>query len=405
MRRRLVVAWLVGLSTAVSCAGESPSRPLTTVEIPSVLRPRFTLFPKRSTRSAQQRSSILTTNASAPSTESEVFLAEPDSRIEFDGGDPPFIQGDSDFVRVVPDEVPNGDRAGNSFPAVDTVPRPTPFEAVPLDGATFEDEIALEESGKKTAAQGRTSLGWIAGANNQLGMLELDFDSLSRVQYDPVRTDQTFVDLSYGAKWLNGPNTTDLPPYLFNILIDVGGSFQFNDRLRVDAMISPGWYTDFSNKGVESFRLPWQIVSYYRMDSYWYWVMGVTDLSRHDIRYLPVIGTVYAPPNGNVRLDLVFPKPKVAYRVRQNSIRDGIWLTLNGELGGGSWAISRADRAYDVVTLRDYRLLAGVESKALKGHATRLELGWIFGRAVEYDSHVGNYNPSDSFIVRVSADY
>jgi hypothetical protein len=133
--------------------------------------------------------------------------------------------------------------------------------------------------------------------------------------------------------------------------------------------------------------------------------MGVTDLARHDIHYLPVLGMTYAPVDGDVRWDLVFPRPKIARRIGTTSFGEGRWVTMGGEIGGGSWAISRENREFDVVTLRDYRLIAGIESRGVKGHTTRLEIGWIFDRAVRYDSGIGNYNPPDSLMIRVSADY
>ena len=207
-------------------------------------------------------------------------------------------------------------------------------------------------------------------------MLELESEPLSRVVYSPDHTVPN-IGIASGARWLSGPNVTDLPPQLFNILINVGTVFQFNDRVKIDAMLSPGWYTDFSNKGVEAFRLPWHLVSFFQTDSNWQWVLGVTNLARDDIQYLPVLGMIYSSPESDFRLDLVFPRPRVAMKVSETK-RESQWVYVGGELGGGSWAISRADRAYDVVTYRDFRLMGGLESRTAAGHAVRIEGGWVF---------------------------
>lgn len=311
-------------------------------------------------------------------------------------------------------------------------PAPSPAPAlstrpIPLD-SFFRDhgDGDSDDEDKLEAPSSRDSFGWIAGTHNNLGMLELDLESIQRVRYDAFSDDKSFkfhLNTPFGARWLSGPDSPDLPPYLFNILISVGATAQVSDRLAFDAVISPGWYSDFSNKGIEAFRLPWHFVSFHKVSDDWQWVLGITDLSRQDIRLLPVAGVIYAPPSGDVRLDLVFPKPKVAWRVCQrkkqelSSWKSGEssgsisinehegWLYLAGELGGGSWAISREDRSYDVVTYRDYRLVAGWENRQPKGRASRIEVGWIFGRAVEYQSNNGNYNPPDSLMIRMSTDY
>jgi len=102
-------------------------------------------------------------------------------------------------------------------------------------------------------------------------------------------------------------------------------------------MISPGWFTDFSNKGHQAFRLPWHVVSYYNLNGDWHWVTGVTDLARDDIRILPVLGTVYAPVGGNVRLDLVFPKPRfLVHHSIGSFVRCGHVSRLSTRRGSGN---------------------------------------------------------------------
>lgn len=213
-------------------------------------------------------------------------------------------------IRSLPEEDPDQYRTIQSSDA-------SPLkEAVPLDGVLRDDLSDDDDDPASALPSTRTSFGWIAGTNDQFGMLELESEPLSRVVYDPDHQ-PVFIGTSYGARWLSGPDITDMPPQLFNILINVGTAFQFNDRIKIDAMLSPGWYTDFSNKGVEAFRLPWHLVSFFQTDSNWQWVLGVTDLARDDIRYLPVVGMIYSSPESSVRLDLVFPRPRVAMKVSE----------------------------------------------------------------------------------------
>jgi hypothetical protein len=81
------------------------------------------------------------------------------------------------------------------------------------------------------------------------------------------------------------------------------------------------------------------------------------------------------------------------------------WFFVSGELGGGSFTIQRTGAVHDIVTLRDYRLMAGWEARGTKRHTCRIEAGWVFNRAVEYASGIGNYNPGDTAIIRIASDY
>lgn len=400
MRHCLAIAWFLVTTNTVLLAGDWTPNSLTNIEVPRVFRAGRTqsLIPQDS--SAARKPSIFELKTEVPESSDLVEFVAPISTSEL------YIEEEEDqptgVVKIGYDDTFVDEPPESNFPRLDSEPRPL-TQAIPLDGALRDADE--KKSDKEPHLSGsRSSLGWIAGANDRLGMVELDVLPTSLTQYDPTKSNIFFPDVTFGAKWLNGPNITDLPPQLFNILLNFGAGIDINNRLAIDGMISPGWYTDFSNKGVDAFRLPWHFVTYHKMDDDWRWVLGVTDLSRKDIRYLPVVGMVYAPTGGDVRLDLVFPKPRVAWRYAQAGQIEQ-WFYINGELGGGSWAISRADRSYDTVTYRDYRLIAGLETRHEDGAASRIEVGWIFDRSVQYRSDIGNYSPQDSLMIRVSSDY
>jgi hypothetical protein len=400
MRYRFAITWLLVIANSILRTDDWTSSPSTNFKLPRVLRAGHAqdLLPQDSpTRRSTSTFDLKTT---IPANGDIVTFTGPIT------ANRQYVEDTDDTSGVV--EIQHTESfSDESFDRQEFVPPTAPrplFEAVPLDSALRDDRPPKSEGSPRAALGWRNSLGWIAGSDDQLGMWELDFAPTSRVQYDASPSSSGILGVSYGAKWLSGPSLTDLPPQLFNVLIDVGQTFQVDDRLTIDAMISPGWYTDFSNKGIQAFRLPWHIVSYYKMFNDWRWVMGITDLGRDDIRYLPVIGMILENPESDLRLDLVFPRPRVAWRIGDWG-EEKQWIFLGGELGGGSWAISRENRAYDVVTYRDYRLIAGLESRTITGTATRLEVGWVFDRSVQYRSDIGNYAPPDSLMVRISADY
>lgn len=273
-------------------------------------------------------------------------------------------------------------------------------DAVPLDGAAESAEAPPVPEW----AHANASFAWVGGTGNQLGMLEWTDRSLVTL-YDYSSEQNSFhVDPGFIIRWLTGPDTPDLPPYLFNIAIDTAAIAKFGDSWTMHLAMSPSWNTDFANKSADLFRLPWQVVNVWRLDSEWRLVGGVTDLDREDIQYLPVAGVMYYPNSGQQEWSLVFPRPRAAWRLDEDGTTS-TWFTVSGELGGGSYSILRSAGFYDIATLRDYRLLAGWELRNQRRHLTRVEVGWVFGRAVEYASGIGNYNPGSTGMLRLTSEY
>ncbi|HEY4262786.1 MAG TPA: hypothetical protein VGM98_21685 [Schlesneria sp.] len=276
-------------------------------------------------------------------------------------------------------------------------------DAVAIDGAAVQAEKSSGEKEESPATQ-QHSFGWLAGTGNQLGMLEWVGRDLAVVDYAAADRASFRISGGHAFRWLNGPDTTDLPPYLFSLFVDVGAGIKASDDWSFDVVVSPSWNTDFANKSYQLFRLPWQAVNTFKMNDEFKLVAGITDLDREDIKLLPVAGFIYKPTDGSKEFDLVFPHPKAAWRLSRAE-EGRHWGYIAGELGGNSFSIQRPGAIHDIVTLRDYRLLVGWERRGEKRHACRLEAGWVFGRAVEYASGIGNYNPGDTGMIRLSSDY
>ena len=281
-------------------------------------------------------------------------------------------------------------------------PKPLSDVAVPIDGAAEKAERESKKDETKMA-NSHFSLGGLVGKGDELGILELESKALPMATIEEGHSSRFDLNFGYAIRWLTGPFTTDLPPQLYTLQLDVGWAFRIGERLTIDTRITPTWNTDFE-KSTEIFRLPWHAIAVFQADTNWRWTAGVMDLDREDIQLLPVAGLTYAPPDGDVKLDLLFPRPKIARRIASTE-NEKVWFYVAGELGGGSWAINRTSGARDIITLRDLRLLIGLETLTKKGHASRLEAGWVFDRVVDYRSNLGDYRPSDTAIIRWSSDF
>jgi hypothetical protein len=129
-------------------------------------------------------------------------------------------------------------------------------------------------------------------------------------------------------------------------------------------------------------------------------VLGVEYLDRDDISLLPVAGIVFKPAD-HVRLDAVFPRPRLAVQVMDSDR----WIYVAGELGGGTWAVERVDLTSDNATYRDLRMILGVEQRPDIGRTSSLEIGYVFDRELSYRSGIGDYAPADAFMLRTVARY
>lgn len=268
-------------------------------------------------------------------------------------------------------------------------------------GALEDDEDAEEDDAQKSHGSGLVFT-YVPGTGDQLGVFGFDFRSVPPTTLPQAST--LTMNTGWGITWLNGPSSTDLPPQLFHVTIDIGGIAKINDEWAVDLAITPAWYTDWVNRRPESFRLGGRGAWYYRFDDSVQLAAGFVYLNRDDIPALPIAGVVLGNEESGRRYELVFPRPKMAWRITETETADH-WFYVNGELGGGSWAIKRTDRTPDVLTYRDYRLMGGFEFRRKKGRRGAIEAGWLFSRAIESRTGRGDYDPQDAFITRIWVDY
>ena len=72
---------------------------------------------------------------------------------------------------------------------------------------------------------------------------------------------------------------------------------------------------------------------------------------------------------------------------------------------GGSYAVEREPGVSDVLTLSDWRVLLGVERRVTAGINSRVEIGYVFNRKLEYESSPLIFEPDSTFLVRGGLTY
>ena len=113
-------------------------------------------------------------------------------------------------------------------------------------------------------------------------------------------------------------------------------------------------------------------------------------------------------PSPDVKFDLVFPKPKISRRVYfcgacGQDVQD--WVYIGGELGGGTWAIERADGGGDVYSYRDVPCVLGLERKSFRMISSRFEVGYVFARKITLDQAASDVFPPDTLMLRGGLTY
>jgi len=234
---------------------------------------------------------------------------------------------------------------------------------------------------------------WLVGSGDKFGMFSLQ-------TYPTLPQDKKSGVISgIGIHWLNGPIVTDMPPRLLDFQIGWQSRQWLSETFGYDFTARVGAFGDFEGSARDGVRFPGHAVGYYRWDCQCDIVFGIEYLDRDDVQLLPVAGLILTPRD-DLRLELVFPRPRVELRVSSHSS-----IYLAGELGGGTWDIERLNDVDDVVTYRDLRLLVGIANRREKGGEGGIEIGYSFDRELTYRSGLGDYSPGSTLLIRFIERY
>jgi hypothetical protein len=239
------------------------------------------------------------------------------------------------------------------------------------------------------------------GSAYGVDIVELDLRAILALPI-PSRKAPLLITPGFGVSILEGPTQPDLPPVLYSAYTQFRWMCRWNPTLATDIAITPGAYSDFEQSTDEAIRLPGHGAVLWTWSPEWQALLGCAHLDRLENNILPIGGLIWTP-NEDVKYEMVFPKPKLAHRIRwrkacTEEVQD--WAYLSGEFGGSAWAIQRADGSNDVVDYRDWRLVLGIE-RQLDGRRDHwFELGYLFSRRYLYQSSGLEHEPDDTIMLR-----
>jgi hypothetical protein len=247
---------------------------------------------------------------------------------------------------------------------------------------------------------------WLdSGGSDGLGASELELKTVLGLPI-PSRRSPMLVTPTFSVNYLDEPVGADLPPRVYEALIEFRWWKRFTPRFGIDLLVKPGVYSDFEQGTDEAVRTPGHVAARFEWTPRWHFVLGAAYLDRPDIDVLPIGGVVWIP-HEDLQFKLVFPGPRIERRIYWlGAFGEEVehWAYVAGEFGTKVWAIRRAGDN-DLLTYRDCRLIVGLMRKALYGLDVKLEVGYVFSREIQFGSAAPDIEPADTVMVRLGVTY
>lgn len=248
------------------------------------------------------------------------------------------------------------------------------------------------------------SSGWIyRGGDNNWGLLENELFLTVAVPL-PTRDFPLMITSGFNTVLLNGPAKPDLPARLYDGSLDFMWLPKLSERWLGILSVEPGVYSDLDSLQDDAFRVKAKALARFDLAPERVQVLlGILYLDREDINWLPAGGVIW-DPNDDLHVELVFPQPEVAYRLTSTGLFED-WCYLAGEFGGDTWSIRRGVDEFDMMTYVDWRLFLGLERRRPGGAGQRVEVGYVFGREIKFDSPAPDALADDTFMVRAGVEF
>jgi len=286
----------------------------------------------------------------------------------------------------------------NTFPGGSyQVPPSAPYFADPIHPAMPEPSLRQSlippDARQGFFQKAKFTATWIPQLeNDSLGWTDLRSEVVTALPFF-TRENPIIITPSYELHFLDGPAGLDLPPRLHDLAIDFHVFRVFGNHWIADFAVTPGLYADdHSFDSEEAFRINGRAVGVYAPTINVKWVFGVTYIDGGWAKIVPIAGVIYEPAD-DVKYELLFPQPRVAWRLANSPVlgRDEYWTYIKGEFGNLAWAFQQPDGTPDVLASRDWRLIVGLERKVISGLSYRAEVGYVFNR----DLKIASNGPND----------
>ena len=159
--------------------------------------------------------------------------------------------------------------------------------------------------------------------SNGLGLTNLE-QSITLGLPAPTPASPLLVTAGFVGTLVDKPTGVDMPNELFEGYVQARWLRKLTEKLGMDLAVSPGWYSDFKNDTPQAMRITghgfgaWEATENLRV------IAGLIYLDRYDVNMLPAGGLLWTPSD-STRFELIFPRPRLAWRVAESQ-RAAQWL-------------------------------------------------------------------------------
>jgi len=248
---------------------------------------------------------------------------------------------------------------------------------------------------------------WITGGDgDEMGVSDLEIKTILALPI-PSRKWPLLITPGFAVHYLDGPTVPDMPARVYDAYAQFRSLGRINPRLGAELAVTLGAFSDFEQGADEAFRVTGHGAVMWDWTPTTKIVLGAAYIDTYDTDVIPIGGLIWKP-HPDLSVEAVFPSPKIARRFYwrracTEQVQD--WIYVAGEFGNDTWAVRRGAGLNDEMNYRDWRLLLGLERKAIGGLDRRIEIGYVFSRRLHFDRAPGEVPLSDALLLRAGLTY
>ena len=242
-----------------------------------------------------------------------------------------------------------------------------------------------------------------ASDTNGLGIKTLDLFGTFAVPLGSMDHVISFTPFFHQDQ-LNANAGLDVPDELYEAGVKSFWKKVIDERFTTMVLFTPSVRSDFQSSQ-EAFKLfGMALLQWHVKPDILSLTGGAIYTGRQDYPVLPTMG-LYWIPSPVWKLDIQFPSPRISRRLLKDGDQSETWGYLSGVFGGNTWAVKRASGQNDQLTLRDLRLVLGVEHLLRENRGVFVETGWIFSRSMEFENTPGQTDFGDALMLRAGLQF
>ena len=275
----------------------------------------------------------------------------------------------------------------------------------------------LFQNQKANAADGRR-LGMFQGATVGVSYLpDLGSDGFEMTQVRagasfglpaPMKNSFFLLSPSFEPTYVKWDGPEPFPDTLYSASLGCMLIRKINERWSAMALVGPRWSSD-GRETQSAVRCSLMGGMTWTKSLQWQFRFGVVYSNRNDsFNVLPFGGLIWTP-NEDWKYELMAPMLRVSRRChvfqqilpRQSGSTH--WRYAGIGFGGGTWAIESVNKQPDVANYTEFSVVLGLESERMKRTAWKTEIGYVFGRSMNFEKDtMCKFNISDSIVLRAT---